>query len=150
MPDDVDQVDISLAGLAKYAHRQRQSPEVTLVAYGQMNIVIDSRFTNTTALTTQKSQRRLLITRRLYTTSWTTKCRIILLALGYTFKGSRGTLEALYTVMIGDATLEVGGKTGLRDECTDTGHTGRPWAWLCSAKIQSRPKLFTLMITIPF
>lgn len=152
MPDDVDQVDISLAGLAKYAHRQRQSPEVTLVAYGQMNIVIDSRFTNTTALLLAKEPKKTshyaptVYNKLDYRVSDNTS-----LALGYTFKGSRGTLEALYTVMIGDATLEVGyGKTGLRDECTDTGHTGRPWAWLCSAKIQSRPKLFTLMITIPF
>jgi hypothetical protein len=152
MPDDVDQVDILLAGSAKYAHRERQSPEIMLVAYGDMNIVIDERFTNRTALLLAKETKKTshyaptIYNKLDYKVSDNTS-----LALGYTFKGNRGTLEVLYTVTIGDAALEVGyGKTGLRDECTDTGHTGKPWAWLCSARIQPKTKLLTLTITIPF
>ncbi len=152
MPDDVDQVDIFLAGLAKYAHRERQTPEVTLVVYGQMDIVIDERFTNNTAfLLATEPKKTSHYAPTLYSKL---DCKVsdnTSLALGCIFKGSECTLEALYTVAIGDATLEVGyGKTGLRDECTDTGHTGKPWAWLCSAEIQPKPKLFTLTITIPF
>ncbi len=152
MSDDVDQVDMFLAGLAKYLHRERKSPEVTLVAYGEINIVIDKRLTNTTALLLAREPKKTSH----YAPTLYNKldCKLrdnASFALGYTFKGKRGTLEALYTVMIGDATFEVGyGKTGLRDECTDTGHTGKPWAWLCSAEADPRPKLFTLTIAIPF
>ncbi|MGB4285845.1 MAG: hypothetical protein WBK04_02910, partial [Bacillota bacterium] len=73
------------------------------------------------------------------------------LAVGCTFKDANGTLDAQYRVGIGDATLEIAyGKTGLRDECEDSGHTGKPWAWLCSAEIDPKPKRFALTITIPF
>lgn len=152
MPDDVEQVDIFLAGLGKYSHRETKNPEITLVAYGKMDIVINERFTNTTALLFAGEQKKTSH----YAPTLYNKldCKVSdnsSLSLGYTFKGRRGTLDAMYTIMIGDAKLEVGyGKTGLRDECTDTGHTGKPWAWLCSAEIEPKPKLLTLTMTIPF
>lgn len=152
MPDDVEQVDIFLAGLAKYSHRETKNPEVTLVAYGKMDIVINERFTNTTALLFAGEPKKTshyaptLYNKLHYKVSDNSS-----LSLGYTFKGRRGTLDAMYTIMIGDAKLEVGyGKTGLRDECTDTGHTGKPWAWLCSAEIEPKSRLLTLAMTIPF
>ncbi len=152
MPDDVEQVDIFLAGLAKYSHRETKNPEITLVAYGKMDIVINERFINTTALIFAGEPKKTSH----YAPTLYNKldCKVSdnsSLSLGYTFKGRRGTLDAMYTIMIGDAKLEVGyGKTGLRDECTDTGHTGKPWAWLCSAEIEPKPKLLTLTMTIPF
>ncbi len=151
MPDDVDQVDILLAGFAKYAHRDSHGPEATLAAYGEMSIARGERFTNKTALLLAKESKKAshyapTVHNKL---EWKVSDNASF-ALGYTFKKNRGTLDALYSIRIADATLEVGyGKTGLRDECTDTGHTGKPWAWLCSAKIQPKPKLFTLTITIP-
>ncbi len=152
IPDDVEQVDIFLAGLAKYSHRETKNPEVTLVAYGKMDIVINERFTNTTALLFAGEPKKTSH----YAPTLYNKldCKVSdnsSLSLGYTFKGRRSTLDAMYTIMIGDAKLEVGyGKTGLRDECTDTGHTGKPWAWLCSTEIEPKPKFLTLTMTIPF
>jgi len=148
-PDDGrSKVDISFGRLGPSMRTDRgQSPEVTLVALRtdeHCHRIVGSPIRQPCYL--QKSQRRLLIyAADMYTTSWTTEVsdNTLLSPLGYTFKGSRGTLEALlyrydrrrYTRGRGT------GKTGLRDECTDTGHTGRPWGhWCGSAKIQSRPK----------
>jgi hypothetical protein len=152
MPDEVDQVDILLAGIAKYSQRKSKTPETALVAYGEVDVAIHERLSNKTVLLFARESKATshygttVYNRFGYKMSSNTT-----LALGYTFKENRCTVDVLCTVTIGNARFELGyGKTGLRDECTATGHTGKPWAWLCLAEIEPKPKLFTLTITVPF
>lgn len=152
IPDGLGKVDISLAGLAKYSHRQTRDPRITLVSYGKMDIIVNERVSNTTALLFAKEPKKTSH----YAPTLYNKldCRVSansILNLGYTLKGGKGTFDATYTVILKNAGIQIGyGKTGLRDECTDTNHKGKPWAWLCSAEIEPKPRLFTLTITIPF
>ena len=152
MPDQVEQVNVFLAGLAKYAQRMRRDAQVALVAYGEVDVALSEQFNNKTVLLFAKESKK---TSHYGTTVYNKFDYKIsdnaCLTLEYIFKRNRATLYALYTVMIGDIELELGyGKTGLRDECTATNHEGKPWAWLCSAEIEPKPKLFTLKITVPF
>ncbi|MGB4380292.1 MAG: hypothetical protein WBJ72_02325 [Bacillota bacterium] len=151
-PIDADRADIFLAGLAKFAHRDGEAPEITLVSYGEMTIIFNERLTGSTAfLLAEEPKKTSHYAPTLYNKLDYRISDNSSLAVGCTFKDANGTLDAQYRVGIGDATLEIAyGKTGLRDECEDSGHTGKPWAWLCSAEIDPKPKRFALTITIPF
>ncbi|MEW6228516.1 MAG: hypothetical protein AB1700_10620, partial [Bacillota bacterium] len=68
-----------------------------------------------------------------------------------TWKDTAGTLDAAYTVKLGNSTIVLSyGKSGLRDACTSTFDTGKPWAWLCTASNASDLDLYKLTVTIPF
>lgn len=151
-PDEAERVDIFLAGLAKYAHRITKNPEITLAAYGEIDVTFDHRFnTKTAVLLATEPKKTSHYAPAVYNKLGYELSDNTSLALEYTLKGNKGTVHASYTIMIGNAGLELGyGKTGLRDECTDTGHKGKPWAWLCSAEIEPKPRFFTVTLTIPF
>lgn len=147
----VKQVDTVLAGLTRGIKLSSPDVKTTYVGYAEANFVISDVFSDKIALMSGKSTEvshygTILHNKFTYTLSSNST-----FALGYTWKDNAGTLDAAYTVKLGNSTIVLSyGKSGLGSAGTSTFDSGKPWAWLCTASNASDPDLYKLTVTIPF
>lgn len=146
----VEKVDVVAAALAKGDDIGGDAAATKFVGYGHADITIDNRFSDKIALLvgTGDHYAAAIHNKLTYTISENSA-----LGVGCTYRNSKCTLDADYTVKIGESTLEVGyGKSGLASKaCKAADDKGKPWAWLCGASTaDAKPYLLTLKITVPF
>ncbi|MBC7081918.1 MAG: hypothetical protein H5T95_00295 [Firmicutes bacterium] len=152
VPAGIKQVDTTLAGLARGVWLSSPDAQTTYVGYADANIILNDLFSNKIAVMSGKSTE---VADHYFTTVYNkftyTVSSNSTFELGYTYKNNKGTLDAAYTVKLGDSTIKLSyGASGLSDPCDNDFDDGRPWAWLCTASIEPNPDFYKLTITIPF
>ncbi len=146
----VEKVDVVAAALAKGDDIGGDAAAKKFVGYGHADITIDNRFSDKVAVLVGTGDHYAAAIRNelTYTISENSA-----LGVGCTYRNSKCTVDADYTVKLGESTLEVGyGKSGLASKaCKADDDKGKPWAWLCEASTaDAKPYLLTLKITVPF
>ncbi|HHX26830.1 MAG TPA: hypothetical protein GX721_09205 [Firmicutes bacterium] len=146
----VEKVDVVAAALAKGDAIGGDEAATKFVGYGHADITIDNRFSDKIALLVGTGDHYAAAIRNKLTYTISENSA---LGVGCTYRNDKCTVDADYTVKIGESTLEVGyGKSGLASKaCKADDDKGKPWAWLCEASTaDAKPYLLTLKITVPF